>query len=85
VSCGASSNAAFYCNHAVDALGNEARADRNKSPRYATYREMERMVMAQAPWAPLYDDEEIDFRSANVEGFFIHPVWPFSYDQYRLK
>lgn len=85
LSCNASSNAAFYCNHKVDALGNQARADRNPTTRYAIYRKMERMVMAQAPWAPIYDDEEVDFKSASVKGFFIHPVWPFTYDQYRLK
>ncbi|HEV3309788.1 MAG TPA: ABC transporter substrate-binding protein [Chloroflexota bacterium] len=85
LSCSASSNAAFFCNHAVDRLGNKARADRNPTSRFAIYRKMERMVMAQAPWAPIYDDEEIDFRGAAVKGFFIHPVWPFSYDQYQLK
>jgi oligopeptide transport system substrate-binding protein len=85
LSCTASSNAAFYCNHAVDRLGSQARADRNPKTRYAIYRKMERMVMAQAPWAPIYDDEEVDFRGAKVDGFFIHPVWPFTYDQYRLK
>jgi ABC-type transport system substrate-binding protein len=85
LSCGASSNAAFYCNPAVDRLGNIARADRNPKTRYAIYRKMERMVMAQAPWAPIYDDREIDFKSSGVKGFFIHPVWPFTYDQYRLK
>lgn len=84
LSCNASSNAAFYCNHKVDALGNRARADRNRKTRYAIYRKMERMVMAQAPWAPIYDDEEVDFKSSSVKGFFIHPVWPFTYDQYRL-
>jgi hypothetical protein len=41
--------------------------------------------MADAPWAPLYADILYDFHSARVLGFYIHPVWPFSYDQYRLK
>ena len=84
LSCGASSNAAFFCSKAVDALGNKARATTNKARRYKLYRQMEKIVMAQAPWVPLYDDVEWEFHSSNVKGFFIHPVWPFNYDQYRL-
>ncbi len=84
LSCAGSSNAAFFCSKAVDRLGNKARATTNKSKRYAIYRRMERMVMAQAPWVPLYDDVEWEFHSSRVKGFFIHPVWPFNYDQYRL-
>ncbi|HZT97835.1 MAG TPA: ABC transporter substrate-binding protein [Chloroflexota bacterium] len=85
LSCSASSNAAFFCNKAVDKLGNKARADTNRKSRYAMYRKMEKMVMAKAPWVPLYDDILYDFHSSKVQGFYIHPVWPFSYDQYRLK
>lgn len=84
LSCSSGSNAAFFCNKAVDQLGDKARATTNKSKRYAIYRQMEKMVMAKAPWVPLYDDVEWEFHSAKVKGFFIHPVWPFNYDQYRL-
>jgi ABC-type transport system substrate-binding protein len=84
LSCTASSNAAFFCSKAVDKLSDQARATTNKSKRYAIYRQMERMVMAQAPWVPLYDDVEWEFHSSSVKGFYIHPVWPFNYDQYRL-
>jgi len=84
LSCGASSNAAQFCNPAVDRLGNRARADTNRVRRYATYRRMELAVMAQAPWAPLYADILYEFHGPRVKGFYYHPVWPFSYDQYRL-
>ncbi|MDQ2741488.1 MAG: ABC transporter substrate-binding protein [Chloroflexota bacterium] len=85
LSCAASSNAAFYCNHAVDRLGDRARADTNTSQRFAIYRQMEKMVMRDAPWVPLYADVLYDFHSSRVVNFYIHPVWPFSYDQYSLK
>ena len=84
LSCGASSNAAQYCNPAVDAIGNRARADTNRQHRYLLYRQMELRVMADAPWVPLYADVLYEFHSARVKGFYYHPVWPFSYDQYRL-
>lgn len=84
LTCGASSNAAFYCNARVDQLANRARADTNRAHRFATYRQIERSIMADAPWVPLYADQLYDFHSARVKNFFIHPVWPFVYDQYRL-
>jgi ABC-type transport system substrate-binding protein len=84
LSCAASSNAAQFCDPAVDRLGNAARADTNGAHRYATYRKMESMVMAQAPWVPLYTDILYEFHSARVKGFYYHPVWPFRYDEYRL-
>ena len=40
--------------------------------------------MAQAPWVPLYADILYEFHGARVRDFYYHPVWPFSYDQYRL-
>jgi ABC-type transport system substrate-binding protein len=85
LSCTASSNAAFYCNHTVDSLGDRARADTNVPQRYAIYRQMEKLVMADAPWVPLWDDIFYDFHSAGVTNFYVHPVWPFLYDQYKLK
>lgn len=84
LTCAASSNAAFYCNHRVDRLADQARADTNTQRRYATYRQMERITMNDAPWVPLYDDILYDFRGSRVRGFYIHPVWPFNYDQYYL-
>jgi peptide/nickel transport system substrate-binding protein len=84
LTCQASSNAAFYCNPAVDRLANRARGDTNTARRYATYRQIQRLVMNDAPWVPLYADILYDFRGSRVRGFYFHPVWPFSYDQYSL-
>lgn len=84
LSCKSSSNAAQFCDPAVDRMGNNARADTNPAHRYQTYRKMELAVMAQAPWVPLYADILYEFHSSRVKGFFYHPVWPFLYEQYRL-
>jgi ABC-type transport system substrate-binding protein len=85
LTCAASSNAAFYCNPKVDQLANQARGDTNTAHRYATYRQIEKLVMADAPWVPLYCDIFYDFHGTRVKNFFVHPVWPFLYDQYRLS
>ncbi|MGH2442965.1 MAG: ABC transporter substrate-binding protein [Chloroflexota bacterium] len=85
LTCPASNNAAFYCNRNVDRLAARARADTNTRTRFAIYRHMERIVMSAAPWVPLYDDIFYDFRGARVKGFYVPPVWPFEYAQYRLR
>lgn len=84
LSCNGGSNAAFYCNPAVDALGNKARGNPDTTARYAQYRQMERMVMADAPWAPIYDDALYDFHGPHLGGFYIPPVWPFNYADYFI-
>ncbi len=85
LSCNGGSNAAFYCNPAVDALGNKARGNPDTAARYAQYRQMERMVMADAPWVPLYDDYLYDFHGPRLGGFYIPPVWPFNYADYSIS
>jgi len=84
LTCSASSNAAFFCNPRVDRLAGQARGDTNTARRYAIYRRIENLVMAAAPWVPLYCDIFYDFHASRVKNFFVHPVWPFLYDQYTL-
>jgi ABC-type transport system substrate-binding protein len=85
LTCGAGSNAAFYCNHAVDDLVTRARGNGNAPARYAQYRQAERLVMADAPWAPLYDGVLYDYHGPRLGGFYIHPVWPFDYADYYMR
>ncbi len=85
LTCGAGSNAAFYCNHAVDDLVTRARGNGNTSARYAQYRQAERLVMADAPWTPLYDGVLYDYHGPRLGGFYIHPVWPFNYADYYMQ
>ncbi len=84
LTCNAGSNAAFYCNPALDALAAKARGNPNDQARIAQYHQMERMVMADAPWVPIYDDVLYDFHGPHLGGFYIHPVWPFNYAEYYM-
>jgi peptide/nickel transport system substrate-binding protein len=84
LTCNAGSNAAFYCNPALDTLAAKARGNLNDQERIAQYHQMERMVMADAPWVPIYDDALYDFHGPHLGGFYIHPVWPFNYAEYYL-
>jgi ABC-type transport system substrate-binding protein len=85
LSCNGGSNAAFYCNAAVDKLGNQARGLSDSAKRYALYRQMEKLVMADAPWVPLYDGVLYDFHGTRLQGFYIPPVWPFNYADYAVS
>ena len=71
------SNAAFYCNPQVDALAAAARANPDPASRLAAYQDIQRMVMADAPWVPLRFDEHYTLESSRVGGFTIHPVWQY--------
>ncbi len=84
LSCNGGSNAAFYCNHSVDTLANRARGMMDSSKRFTVYRQMESLVMADAPWVPLYDNVLYDFHGSRLLGFYIPPVWPFNYADYAV-
>ena len=58
-----------YKNPRFDELYNKALQETNDSLRYALYREMDQMMMNDAPVIPLWYDEAIHLVNKNVEGF----------------
>ena len=46
-------NTPAYCNKEVDALGATALAEQDDAERLAMYQQIQKMVMADAPWAPI--------------------------------
>jgi hypothetical protein len=46
---------------------------------------METMVMADAPWVPLYDNVLCDLRGPHLLGFYVPPVFPFNYADYAIQ
>jgi peptide/nickel transport system substrate-binding protein len=59
-----------YNNPAFDALYEKAMQENNDSLRYRIYREMDQMVMNDAPVVPLWYDEVIRLINKNVTGFY---------------
>ena len=59
-----------YRNPAFDALYEKAMQENNDSLRYRIYREMDQMVMNDAPVVPLWYDEVIRLINKNVTGFY---------------
>ena len=50
-------NAALYCNEAVDQMAAAAKGETDRRPRIAAYQEIQREIMADAPWAPFRHQE----------------------------
>ncbi|MDI3320764.1 ABC transporter substrate-binding protein [Pinibacter soli] len=59
-----------YNNPAFDALYEKAMQENNDSLRYRIYREMDQMVMNDAPVVPLWYDEVIRLINKDVTGFY---------------
>ncbi len=65
---GAPENNANYSNPAYDRLLDEADGTLNPKKRMALYNEAERMVVADAPWVPIYYQRDIELVKPHVTG-----------------
>lgn len=70
-------NLAWYCNPEVDALAAAALAEPDDTKRIALYQDIQRLVMADAPWAPTVLSETVEVVSERVSGTYLHPAYPF--------
>jgi peptide/nickel transport system substrate-binding protein/oligopeptide transport system substrate-binding protein len=78
-------NAAWYCNKDVDAKAAAARAEPLGPQRVADYQAIQKLIMADAPWVPLYHQDWYTLVSKRVGGFQIHPVWLYSIRDVYIK
>src|SRR5262249_41761804 len=70
-------NATRYSNPEVDRLLNKARTMPAGTPRLELYQQAERMIMHDAPLAPLYYEVEMHLCQPYVRGARPHPVWRY--------
>lgn len=68
-------NSSQYCNPAVDTAAAAAKGMTDEAARTAAYREIQRTIMADAPWVPLFSPVRYHITSERVGGMAIHPVW----------
>jgi peptide/nickel transport system substrate-binding protein/oligopeptide transport system substrate-binding protein len=78
-------NAALYCNKTVDTMAAAAKGETDKTKRLAAYQEIQKTIMADAPWAPFRHQEWYTLISKRVGGFAIHPVWQYDPRSYYVK
>ena len=71
-------NAALYCNKEVDDLLAAAHGMADQSARLQAYQEIQKKIMADAPWAPFRHQEFVTITSKRVGGFAIDPQWLFN-------
>jgi peptide/nickel transport system substrate-binding protein/oligopeptide transport system substrate-binding protein len=78
-------NAAWYCNKDVDTKAAAARGEALGPQRIADYQAIQKQIMADAPWVPLYHQDWYTLVSKRVGGFEIHPVWLYSIRDVYVK
>jgi ABC-type transport system substrate-binding protein len=68
-------NRAFYSNPQVNKTLDAALSERDRAKRMAMYREVEKQIVADAPWVFLHHTERYAAQQPWVEGFKLHPMW----------
>lgn len=75
-------NPSFWWDPAVEKLIAKAQANTDPASRERQYVEIQKMIMDQAPSVPLYQPKVNSMHTADVGGFFLHPVWIFDFPAY---
>ena len=70
-------NASWYCNKDVDALAAAAKGETDSTKRITEYQDIQKKIMADAPWVPVRHQEWFTLIGKRVGGFAIHPVWQY--------
>jgi peptide/nickel transport system substrate-binding protein/oligopeptide transport system substrate-binding protein len=70
-------NAAFYCNKQVDVQAAAAKGELDPQKRLADYQAVQKAIMADAPWVPIFHQDWYTMISPRVQGFSLHPVWTY--------
>jgi ABC-type transport system substrate-binding protein len=78
-------NAALYCNKDVDTEAAAARASTDATGRLTQYMDIQKKIMADAPWVPLRHEVWYTLVSSRVATFYIHPVWQYDLRNYSVK
>jgi ABC-type transport system substrate-binding protein len=78
-------NASLYCNKEVDALAAAAKGETDSAKRLTEYQEIQKKIMADAPWAPFRHQEWYTLVGKRVGGYTIHPVWQYDLRSLYIK
>lgn len=70
-------NSAWYCNESIDAMAVAALAEQDDQVRIAMYQDIQKQIMADAPWVPTVLSETVAVASERVSGKYLHPVYPY--------
>jgi len=79
------SNAAFFCDKALDAKGDAARGERDTAKRIQMYSDLQREILKQVPAIPLNNESKAILITPRTTPFAIHPVWLYDLKRYGLS
>jgi ABC-type transport system substrate-binding protein len=75
-------NVSWWKNAQVDSLYKQSASELDPVKRVEMYKQMQDIIMADAPIAPLYQSVWTSMYGKTTGGFFIHPVWVFVFQDY---
>ena len=75
-------NSSFYQNPEVDKLYAESASELDQATRIGMFQQMQDIIMADAPTAPLYQPTWNGMYGETTGGYYINPVWIFTFQDY---
>jgi ABC-type transport system substrate-binding protein len=75
-------NSSFYQDPEVDRLYAESASELDQATRIGMFKEMQDIIMADAPTAPLYQPTWNGMYGKTTGGYYINPVWIFTFQDY---
>jgi ABC-type transport system substrate-binding protein len=78
-------NAPLYCNKQVDQMAAQARGETDPAKRLQAYQDIQKAIMADAPWVPVRHQKWFTLVSTRVNNFQLHPVWNYDLRSVSLK
>ncbi|MDQ2742288.1 MAG: ABC transporter substrate-binding protein [Chloroflexota bacterium] len=75
-------NEPWYCDPKVDKVAQRLKGMTNQSKRLSLYPSLDKMIMRDAPVAPLYTPVYYDLHSTALKHYYFNPVWVYSFVNY---
>ena len=79
-------NSSWWVDPQVEALYKQSTSELDPTKRIALFTQMQKLLMTDAPVAPLYEPLWNGLAGPKTGGFYIHPVWTFNFmDMWKTK
>jgi oligopeptide transport system substrate-binding protein len=75
-------NSSFYENPQVTSMYKASNSELDPTKRIDMFKQMQDIIMTDAPTAPLYQPTWNGMYGKTTGGYFIHPVWVFTFQDY---
>jgi ABC-type transport system substrate-binding protein len=75
-------NLPYYCNPKVDAFAHKLKIMTDQTQRLKLYPQLDKMVMEDAPIAPIFNSVYYILPSASLHNFYLHNVWTLIFQDY---